>query len=125
MEALKRQVGGTHYKQYKIEPIVYVCKNKIIHTLANIIKYASRANTRDNLEANQLRLKLEDLDKIIHYAEIEKEVAIEEYKEHIGEEVDISLEDIRQPKKSIAPTSKYKPPAHAMVSHADSWTPHG
>ena len=84
MESLKRQVGGDHYKRYKIEPITYVCKNKIIHTLANIIKYATRANTRSNLKLVELREKIKDLNKIKHYAEIEIEVAIEEYEEYVG-----------------------------------------
>lgn len=84
MKALKRQVGGKHYKGYKIEPLVYVSKNKIIHTLANIVKYATRANTRNNLNLEELRKKLQDLEKIIHYGEIEYEFAVEEYEETVG-----------------------------------------
>ena len=108
MKSLNRQVGGQHYKEYKIEPIVYVSKNKIIHTLANIIKYASRANYRDNLEVSELRKKIEDLEKIIHYAEIEIELAIEEHEESVGP----FLKEIQETSASVpAPV-----PSHSSAS---------
>ena len=125
MKSLKRQVGGDHYKKYKIEPITYVCKNKIIHTLANIIKYATRANTRSNLKLVELREKIEDLNKIKHYAEIEIEVAIEEYEEcvgpfpvdeEIGEEADEEIGEEADEDRHSEPV-----PISRNQSTADGW----
>ena len=119
MKSLNKQIGGNHYKGYKIEPIVYVCKNKIIHTLANVIKYASRANTRSNIEAEQLELKLEDLDKIIHYAEIEKEMAIEEYEEAHGPQPPAEIEN--ENTYGTALTAGTGNEVVTMASRADEW----
>lgn len=82
--SLARQVGGNHYKQYKIEPVVYITKNRLSYNMGNIVKYASRVDTRDHLKLNELKLKVKDLQKISHYAEIDTELAIEEYEEVHG-----------------------------------------
>ncbi len=82
--SLARQVGGNHYKQYKIEPVVYITKNRLSYSMGNIVKYASRIDTRDHLQLNELKLKVKDLQKISHYAEIATELAIEEYEEAHG-----------------------------------------
>ena len=83
-ESLQRQVGGNHYKQYQIEPVVYITKNRLSYTMGNIVKYASRIDTRDQTKLNQLRLKIKDLQKISHYAEIAAELAISEYEHKNG-----------------------------------------
>ncbi len=81
IKALQRQVGGNHYKVYAIEPVVYITTNKLSYNMGNIVKYASRVDTRKEDELDQLRLKIKDLQKISHYAEIAEELAIQMYAE--------------------------------------------
>ncbi len=63
----QEQVGGDHYSRMKIEPRVYIMENDIGYAEGNIIKYASRWKNKNGIE---------DLQKIIQYAEflIEQEV---------------------------------------------------
>jgi hypothetical protein len=55
------QVGGNHYKDFKIRPIEYISKNKLDFLEGNIIKYVSRHRNKNGAE---------DIRKIIHYAEL-------------------------------------------------------
>ena len=66
---LNKQIGGKHYKVWKVQPVNFIRNNKINFIFGTMIKYIMRiaSNTTNT------RKKLEDLDKIIHYAEIEKE----------------------------------------------------
>ena len=57
---LDKQEGGEHY-QLPIQPIEYITKNKIPFIEGNIIKYATRHRQKNGLE---------DIKKIIHYAEL-------------------------------------------------------
>ena len=53
MTALDKQVGGNHYKQFLIEPIEFVHKNKNPPIEASIIKYICRhpfKNGKEDLE---------------------------------------------------------------------------
>ncbi len=62
--AKSRQVGGCHYKDLAIQPIDFIMKNDMNYCAANIIKYATRAESKGGVQ---------DIDKIIHYAELWKE----------------------------------------------------
>lgn len=57
--ALARQVGGSHYKDFAIQPITFIHANKLDFVRGNIIKYACRQ--KDGAQ---------DIRKIIHYAEL-------------------------------------------------------
>lgn len=59
--ALDVQVGGSHYKDLKIQPIEYTMKNGLDFIQGNIIKYATRFKSKNGKE---------DLKKVIHYAEL-------------------------------------------------------
>jgi len=59
--AMSRQVGGNHYKGMDIQPIEYIMANGMSYCAANIVKYASRAEMKNGVE---------DIKKIIHYAEL-------------------------------------------------------
>lgn len=59
--ALQRQVGGTHYKNMKIQPMEYLLVNNISYIEGNIIKYVSCWRTREGLQ---------DLEKAQHYLEL-------------------------------------------------------
>ena len=63
--ALDTQVGGGHYKDYEIQPIEYVQKNELGFIEGSIVKYITRYEDKGG--AN-------DLDKIIHYCELLKEL---------------------------------------------------
>lgn len=63
--AKEKQVGGNHYKDYAIQPIEFIIKNNIPFSEGCIIKYAMRWKEKDGHK---------DLDKIIHYAELLKEL---------------------------------------------------
>lgn len=59
--AMNRQIGGDHYKGFKIQPIQYIMENDLSYCAANIIKYASRAEMKGGRQ---------DIEKIIHYCEL-------------------------------------------------------
>ena len=65
MSALKKQVAGSHYKQFNIQPIEFITKNNIPFIEGNIIKYICRWKEKGGVE---------DLDKVIHYVELLKEL---------------------------------------------------
>ena len=65
-KATDKQIGGTHYKQYKIQPIEFIVANKLDFIQGNIIKYCLREKPSEN--AN------EKWNKIIHYCELAKEL---------------------------------------------------
>lgn len=68
MTALDRQIGGSHYKSLKLQPIVFCEINGLSPIASNIIKYACRYKT---IERHGVASpNVEDLRKIIHYAEI-------------------------------------------------------
>ncbi len=63
--ATERQIGGKHYKNFKIQPIEFITKNKLSFIQGNIIKYVCRFNKKNGNE---------DIDKAIHYCELLKEI---------------------------------------------------
>jgi len=66
--ALGTQVAGDHYKKLKIQPITYILANELQACEANIVKYATRWRDKGGIK---------DIDKIIHYAQILREWALE------------------------------------------------
>ena len=61
-----KQIGGTHYKSYSIQPIEFIVANKLDFIQGNIIKYALRDKDGENPD--------EKWNKIIHYCELAKEL---------------------------------------------------
>ncbi len=58
------QVGGTHYQQFKIQPIEFIMTNNIGFAHGNVIKYVVRHKSKGGIE---------DLKKALHYVDfIEK-----------------------------------------------------
>lgn len=70
MSALKEQVGGNHYKSFKIQPIEFITINDLGYIVGNVIKYVCRYKLKNGVE---------DLRKARHYIDllIESEVKIE------------------------------------------------
>jgi hypothetical protein len=56
-----RQIGGSHYKKYVIQPSRFINDNKILFAEGNAIKYICR---------HQDKGKKQDLLKAIHYIEM-------------------------------------------------------
>jgi hypothetical protein len=63
--SLETQIGGSHYKDQTIQPIQYIEANNIGFIEGNIIKYASRHHRKGGVA---------DIDKIIHYAQLLKQL---------------------------------------------------
>jgi len=70
MSALKEQVGGNHYKSFKIQPIEFITINDLGYIVGNVIKYVCRYKLKNGVE---------DLRKARHYIDllIESEVNID------------------------------------------------
>lgn len=56
-----QQVGGSHYKSMKIQPVEFVLANELGFCEGNIVKYTCRYKQKGGVE---------DLKKVIHYAEL-------------------------------------------------------
>lgn len=61
MSALDTQVGGSHYKDLKIQPVEYITANGIPYMEGNVIKYVTRWRDKGGLR---------DLEKAKHYLEM-------------------------------------------------------
>jgi hypothetical protein len=59
--ALDVQVGGSHYKRHKIQPIEYIHANNLPFIEGNIVKYITRWREKNGLK---------DLEKIKHYVDL-------------------------------------------------------
>lgn len=59
--ALKKDVGGTHYKNMPIQPIEFITKNNLGFCVGNIIKYVCRYKAKNGKE---------DLLKAKHYIDL-------------------------------------------------------
>jgi len=60
--ASERQEGGTHYQKHKIQPYTFITANNLSFFQGNVIKYVVRYKDKNGIE---------DLQKIIHYCELE------------------------------------------------------
>ena len=58
-----KQIGGSHYKKFVIQPWAFIRKNGLNPLQANIIKYVCRYLTKGKA--------IEDLQKIKHYCDLE------------------------------------------------------
>jgi hypothetical protein len=57
-----RQVGGKHYKTFRIQPYEFISKNNLSFFQGNVVKYVCRYKDKNGIQ---------DLEKIIHYCELE------------------------------------------------------
>ena len=68
-----KQIGGSHYLKYKIQPSKFVIENKLLFPEGSVIKYILRHQSKDGKK---------DLLKAIHFIEI----IIERYYKEIKQE---------------------------------------
>jgi len=59
-----KQIGGSHYKKFFIQPYEFISKNDLSFFQGNVIKYVCRYLFKGTA--------IQYLDKIIHYCELEK-----------------------------------------------------
>jgi hypothetical protein len=59
--AYKRQVGGSHYARYNIQPIDFIIDNNLDWCEANVVKYITRWRDKNGIE---------DLRKAMHYIQM-------------------------------------------------------
>jgi len=64
--ATQKQIGGTHYKSLKIQPIEYSMANNFNACQMKALKYI----TRYNIKHNDKHLQKEDVKKAIHVLEM-------------------------------------------------------
>ena len=64
-DADEKQIGGNHYRSFLIQPWTFIRKNGLNPFQANVIKYVCRYLFKGKT--------IEDIDKIIHYCELEKQ----------------------------------------------------
>jgi hypothetical protein len=69
MSALDKQVGGNHYHSLAIQPMVYSEKNNLTPLAHSIVKYATRAGRKGDIEDHRL-----DIEKIVHCAQLWLEI---------------------------------------------------
>ena len=58
-----KQIGGSHYMYFNIQPYEFISKNNLSFFQGCVVKYVCRYMHKNGIE---------DLDKIIHYCELEK-----------------------------------------------------
>jgi hypothetical protein len=61
MSALDKQVSGSHYKDFEIQPVEFIKKNNIPYIEGNVIKYTCRHRSKNGKA---------DILKAIHYLEL-------------------------------------------------------
>ena len=59
--ALEKQVGGSHYKQFTIQPVEFINANNLSYMQGNVIKYITRYQFKNGIT---------DLEKAKHYIEM-------------------------------------------------------
>ena len=50
LKATDKQIGGNHYKGFKIQPIEFIVKNKLSFIQGCIIKYICRFENKNGIE---------------------------------------------------------------------------
>jgi len=67
-----KQIGGSHYKFFEIQPYEFISKNNLSFFQGNVIKYVCRYKEKNGIQ---------DLQKIIHYCQLEIKKMEDEKKE--------------------------------------------
>ena len=57
-----KQIGGSHYKFFPIQPYEFISKNGLTFFQGCVVKYVCRYKNKNGIQ---------DLEKIIHYCELE------------------------------------------------------
>ena len=60
-DPFKKQIAGSHYRKFKIQPRKFINDNELLFAEGCVIKYVMR---------HRLKRKRKDLEKAIHYIEM-------------------------------------------------------
>ena len=60
-DSLEKQIGGKHYKNFRIQPAQFINENKLLFAEGNAIKYKCRHSVKG---------KEQDIRKAMHYLEM-------------------------------------------------------
>ena len=60
-DSLEKQIGGKHYKNFRIQPAQFINENKLLFAEGNAIKYICRHSVKG---------KEQDIRKAMHYLEM-------------------------------------------------------
>ena len=93
MNPYDKQIGGTHYQKFKIQPSKFVIENELLYPEGCVIKYILR---------QKLKGKRQDLEKAIHFIEmiIERDYGEETQKSQVFKPKDF-LEEAEKEKKEL------------------------
>ena len=93
MNPYDKQIGGTHYQKFKIQPSKFVIENELLYPEGCVIKYILR---------QKLKGKRQDLEKAIHFIEmiIERDYGEETQKSQVFKPKDF-LEEADKEKKEL------------------------
>ena len=64
-DSLEKQIGGKHYKNFRIQPAEFINENKLLFAEGNAIKYICRHSVKG---------KEQDIRKAMHYLEMILEI---------------------------------------------------
>ena len=73
MKPYDKQIGGTHYQKFKIQPSKFINENELLYPEGCVIKYILR---------HRLKGKKQDLEKAIHFIEM---IIERDYKDFLEE----------------------------------------
>lgn len=65
MSSLNKQVGGSHYKKFAIQPVEFCQRNGLGYCESAVVKYVSRHREKNGRE---------DIEKAIHYLQLLLEI---------------------------------------------------
>ena len=94
MSVWKKQVGGNHYKKYKLQPSQFVTENKLLYPEGCVIKYVVRHQDKGGKQ---------DLEKAKHMIDMIIERDYEEEKEKQETSQDKWVEGYRKWKRERCP----------------------
>ena len=100
MKPYDKQIGGSHYQKFKIQPSKFVIENELLYPEGCAIKYIIR---------HRMKGKKQDLEKAIHFIEMiierdypEKKDFLEEAEKEKKELEESYQESVRQTKERIS-----------------------
>ena len=100
MKPYDKQIGGTHYQKFKIQPSKFVIENELLYPEGCVIKYILR---------HRLKGKRQDLEKAIHFIEMIIERDYSEQKDFLEEAEKEKKELEESYRESVRQANERKP----------------
>ena len=100
MKPYDKQIGGSHYQKFKIQPSKFVIENELLYPEGCVIKYILR---------HRLKGKKQDLEKAIHFIEMIIERDYSEQKDFLEEAEKEKKELEESYRESVRQANERKP----------------